>query len=198
MRTGLPILAGLVVLSVATAAAAQPLSRTGPAGESAASLGQPGGLPAGSAVGFVDLARVAAMSTEGKALTSRLVELREKKAAEVADHGREVQALQSRLSGPDSHLSDSAREQLRRQFERAQVDFQRFSQDADDEVRRMREELQQAFATKLFPVIGDVAKEKNLWAVFSTETEGLLWHDPALDLSDEVARRMDASTAKTP
>jgi hypothetical protein len=60
------------------------------------------------------------------------------------------------------------------------------------EANRGQQELIQSFNARLFPVIGQVAKEKNLWAVFSTES-CLLWHDAALDLSEEVAKRLDGS-----
>jgi outer membrane protein len=72
------------------------------------------------------------------------------------------------------------------------VDFQRFTEDAQVEVQEVQQELLQAFSARVFPVIGQVAKEKNLWAVFGSDS-GLLWHNPALDLSEEVAKRLDGS-----
>ena len=55
---------------------------------------------------------------------------------------------------------------------------------------RIQEELLRAFTARVFPVIGDVAKEKKLWAVFSKEAS-LIWHDAAIDLTEEIARRLD-------
>jgi hypothetical protein len=40
----------------------------------------------------------------------------------------------------------------------------------------------------------EVATEKNPWAVFSSEST-LLWHHPGIDLSEEIARRIDAAEA---
>ena len=55
--------------------------------------------------------------------------------------------------------------------------------------------MQVAFGQKLFPVIGQVAAEKKLWAVFST-SPSLVWHDPKLDISEEVAKRVDLGPVK--
>jgi len=145
---------------------------------------------------FVDVDRVAALSREGKAAASRLEELRGKKAAELSARGKQVEALQLKLSQGTSMLTEVARRRLEREFQRAHVDFQRLTEDAQEEVRELQQELTQAFTAKLFPVIGEIAIEKKLWAVFSSES-ALLWHDPALDLSEEVARRLD-STATPP
>jgi outer membrane protein len=151
-----------------------------------------GAFPDGARIAFVSLERVASGTAAGKAFTAKIEALRTKKTAEVTERGKQVEALQSKLSQGESVLSDTAREQLRREFERASVDFQRFTQDAQEEMQRLQQELQNAFAAKLFPVVGQLATEKDLWAVFSQDESGILWKNPALDLSDEVATRMDA------
>jgi outer membrane protein len=153
-------------------------------------------FPGSAKIAFVSLERVASVTAEGKAFTARIDALRIKRTAEVTERGKQVDALQSKLTQGESVLSDRAREQLRREFERARVDFQRFTQDAQDEMQRLQQELQNAFVAKLFPVVGQVATEKDLWAVFSQDENGILWKNPALDLSDEVAKRMDAQASQ--
>ncbi len=148
-------------------------------------------LPGPGRIGFVDVDRVAALSGEGKAAAARLEDLRSRKAAEVAARSKQVEAAQAKLSQGESVLNEVARARLQREFQRAQVNFQRFTEDAQAEVRDLQQEVLQTFNARLFPVIAQVAKEKNLWAVFSRD--GALWHDPTLDLSDEVAKRLDGA-----
>jgi outer membrane protein len=157
-------------------------------------FGQAAPFPEGARLGYVDVNRVAALSGEGKAATVKLETLRQKKSTEASERSKQVEALQQKLSQSDAVLNDVARARLQREFQRAQVDFQRFTEDAQAEVQEAEQQLLQAFTARLFPVIGQVATEKNLWAVFSSES-GLLWHNPALDLSEEVAKRLDAATA---
>jgi Skp family chaperone for outer membrane proteins len=144
----------------------------------------------GARIAFVSLDRVVAASTEGRTIDARLQDLRARKGAEVDTRGKQLQALEAKLAS--DVLNELARTQLRREFERARIDFERFSEDAQAEVQQARQQLQVAFGQKLFPVIGEIAREKDLWAVFSADGP-LLWHDPTLDISDEVARRIDAA-----
>ena len=162
------------------------------AGQPAAAIRE--SFPKDSRIGYVDLERVAALSSEGKSATAQLEALRTKKAAEVASRGKQVELLQEKLSAGSAVLNEAAFVRLQREFQRAQLDFQRFNEDAQAEVRETQQQLWRAFTTKLFPVVGQVATEKNLWAVFSSDST-LLWHHPAIDLSEEVAKRLDAAPA---
>ena len=182
-----------------TLAAASTTSAFGQSLPSAAA-NQPGAavresFPKDSRIGYVDLERVAALSSEGKSATAQLEALRTKKAAEVASRGKQVELLQQKLSAGTAVLNEAAFARLQREFQRAQLDFQRFNEDAQAEVRDTQQQLWRAFTTKLFPVVGQVATERNLWAVFSSDST-LLWHHPAIDLSEEVAQRLDAAPAK--
>ena len=182
---GLAILVGVVpVVSAQVAPDARP---------PAARVARP--FPADARIGLVDFTRVAAVSTSGKALSAKIEEVRSRKQAEVQARGKEVEALESKLTQGTAILNDAAREQLRRQFEKAQVDFQRFTQDAQSEMQQVQRELEQAFLAKARPAVAAVAQERSLWAVLSMADSGLVWWDTALDLSDEIAKRIDASPA---
>jgi outer membrane protein len=152
-------------------------------------------FPEGSGIAYVDVERVAAVSAEGKAASAKLNDLRSKKSAELETRSKEVQALQNKLSQSASVMNDTARVQLERQLQRAQRELQRSSEDAQSEVQSLQQETYQLFTAQLFPVISQVAKEKKIWAVFGNES-ALLWHDPSIDLSDEVAKRLDATAKK--
>ena len=151
-------------------------------------------FPKDSRIGYVDLEKVAALSAKE---SPPLHNWRHcgRKAAEVATRGKEVELLPEKLAAGSAVLNEAAFTRLQREFQRAQLDFQRFNEDAQAEVRDTQQQLWRAFTTRLFPVVGQVATEKNLWAVFSSDST-LLWHHPAIDLSEEVAKRLDAGPAK--
>ena len=97
------------------------------------------------------------------------------------------------LAQSESVLSADARLQLQRQYDRAKVELQRFTQDAQAEVQSTQEQTLHIFMQHLFPIVGKVASEKKLWAVFTVDSS-TLWHDPSLDISDEIAKRLDSAT----
>ncbi|MGV3518758.1 OmpH family outer membrane protein [Luteitalea sp.] len=187
MKSTSALLFGACLLIAPTVAYGQPASPAAPLADAQTAF-----LAEGR-VAFVDFNRVAAVSKEGKALASRIATLRTQKESEAQARSKEVASLESKLTQGTALLNDAAREQLRKQFEKAQVDFQRFTQDAQAEVAQVQRELEQAFLQKAFPLIGAVAKEKSLWAVFSVGEGGLVWREPALDISEEIAKRLDAT-----
>jgi Skp family chaperone for outer membrane proteins len=48
------------------------------------------------------------------------------------------------------------------------------------------------FRARLAPVIDEISKEKGLYFVFGLEQAAIVWWNPALDISDEVVKRLDA------
>jgi Skp family chaperone for outer membrane proteins len=152
-------------------------------------------FPVDARVAYVDVDRVAAFSAEGRAASASLDALRARKAADLQDRSKKLETLQQKLNVGASVLNAAAAAALQREFQRAQVDLRRASADAQGDNDDARQETMQAVSAKLFPIIGEVAREKRIWAVFGADS-GLAWHDPATDLTEEVARRLDAAASK--
>jgi outer membrane protein len=186
----------VAVLAFSAPASAQSVATFQDGGPGARQAAAPAAtaFPADSRIGYVDLDRVAALSNEGKAAAVQLQDLRSKKAAEAAARSKQVELLQQKVSAGSAVLSEAAFTRLQREFQRAQIDFQRFNEDAQAEVEDTQQQLLRAFSARLFPVVGQVATEKNLWAVFRSDS-ALMWHLPAIDLSEEVAKRLDSAAA---
>ena len=58
-------------------------------------------------------------------------------------------------------MSPNALAQLQKEIERQQVDIQRFTEDAQQEVTQLQQQLQDEFQRKLTPVIAQVADERH-------------------------------------
>ena len=48
------------------------------------------------------------------------------------------------------------------------------------------------FRAQLAPIIEEVSKEKGLQFVFGLEQAGIVWWSPAVDISEDVVKRLDA------
>ena len=152
-------------------------------------------FPADARIAFVNLSYVFSTSREGKAAATELQTLQTRKNADIDAKSKEVDALQRKLSAGGLVMNDEARGRLERDVARARVDFERLVQDSEAEVQAVQQQYQRAFSRRLFPVIGEVAKERDLWAVFSLGEANLLWHQSALDISDEIVGRLDRPAA---
>ncbi len=109
-----------------------------------------------------------------------------------------MQGAQQKLEQGGSVLSDSARTQLQAEIERQQRDLQRFTEDAQQDVQQLAEQVEGEFNRKLTPVIDRVAKQKGVHFVFNAAQSGLIWAEPGMDLTAEVIQAFDSPAAAAP
>ncbi|MCC7035278.1 MAG: OmpH family outer membrane protein [Acidobacteria bacterium] len=159
----------------------------------AAQPAPPRPFPEGSKVAYVVLQRIANESAEGKAATTRIQALQQKKAAELNDKNKQLQTAQQKLEKEAGVLSVTAAGELQKQVERLQVEIQRFTQDAQAEVQELQQQLQQEFQVRLEPVLQELGRDKGLHFIFNGPDAGLVWADAALDISADVIKRLDAA-----
>jgi outer membrane protein len=150
-------------------------------------------FPEGVKYGFVNVQRIANESAEGKAATSQVQALNNKKVEELNAKNKQLQAAQQKLESGGSVMSPTALAQLQKEIERQQIDIQRFTEDAQQEVTQLQQQLQEDFQRKLTPVIQQLATERQLHMMFSVADSGLVWGDPALDLTPEIIKRFDTA-----
>ena len=158
----------------------------------------PAVFPEGAKIGIVNLQLIAQLSVEGKAATARVQALIAKKESEGAAKAKQLQDNQAKLQQGGSLLNDAARLQLERDIEKAQVDAQRFQQDAEAEITELQTELQGDFQQKLFPILNEMVKEKGLHVLFSAQDAGVISGDPGIDLTQEAIKRFDAALSAPP
>ena len=156
----------------------------------------PAPFPEGAKFAFIDIQAIASNSSEGKAATAKLDELRKKKNSELLAKQNALKAMQDKLQAGGTVLNDAARAQLEKDIDKANRDMQFAQQDAQTEVQDLTNQLQGDFQDKLNPVIEQLRVDKGLLMIFSIRDSGVVAAEPGLDLSAEVIKRFD-SAAKT-
>ena len=149
-------------------------------------------FPAGTKLAFINPQRVFQESVDGKAAVGRVNALIAKKQKEGEDWAKLLAGNQQKLQTSGSVMSDTARTQLEKEIEKAQLDAQRFQQDAQAEINELQTEVQSDFIKKVSPVLQAIANEKGLQMVFNAADAGLAWVDANLDLTLDVIKRLDA------
>ena len=150
-------------------------------------------FPPGTKYAFINIQRIAAESGEGKVLAAKVQALNQQKVNELNERNKQLQATQQKLEAGASVLSIAAAGQLQKDIERMQVDIQRFTEDAQQDVTALQTQLQEEFQAKLSPVVQQVAMEKGLHLLFSAADSGLVWADLSLDITGEVIQKFDAA-----
>src|SRR3954468_16454399 len=177
---------------------ATPPATTAPAQPPAPAPRPPAPFPEGAKFAFVDIQAVASNSSEGKAATAKLDELRKKKNSELLAKNNSLKAMNDKLQAGGTVLNDAARAQLEKDIEKTQRDLQFAQQDAQTEVQDLTNQLQGEFQEKLNPIIEQLRVDKGLMIIFSIRDSGIVAVDPGLDLSSEVIKLFDTAQKAAP
>ncbi len=143
-------------------------------------------------IAVIDIDRIAQESAKGQELIATLQSLQEQVGRERQTREQEIADLNARAQS--QLLSAEARADMARDLERKQTDLQRW---LEDQQRDFNERQTQGFAqleAELGPVVERVALEQQIQLIFRV-TPGLTFiMDPALDISDEVIEKFNASS----
>ena len=145
-------------------------------------------FPAEARFAFIDFQRVAATSESGKIAARLLKEFGDKKVAELGAQTKQLQALAAKRD--TGVVSGPAAAQMTRDVARLQREVEFARENAQAEFQQLRNDVDTDLQMKVVPIVAEIAKERNLHAVFTTEAN-LLYVLPALDISDEVVKRLD-------
>jgi Skp family chaperone for outer membrane proteins len=143
-------------------------------------------------VGAVSLAYVARSSKAGKSALAEIEKFVKQKESEAAIKSVELEKQRLELQKTSAGLSARALGDLQKAFDKSRVEFERFQQDARADIERLQATFDAEFRVKLAPIIDSVSKEKGLHFVFGLEQAAIVWWSPAVDISEEVVKRLDA------
>jgi outer membrane protein len=202
------VLAAVSTYAQAAAPAASPAGQSAPAprpqAQTPSTAKQPDPPPAaalppappvpfreGAKFGWVNLQAVASMSLEGKNAATKINSLRDQRQRELTEKQKALQAAQAKLESEGALRSDAAKATLAADIERQGKELNRLIEDAEQDVERLQQQLQQEFLQKLQPAILRLAKEKNVDFIFSTEG-GLIHAANDLNLTEDLIKVIDA------
>jgi len=147
---------------------------------------------------FVDLQRVAAESTEGKAANVKVQQLTQNKANDISSKTKQLDAANQKMQQGGAVLNDAARATLQKEVDRLTVEIDRAQQDAQAEVQEFQQQQLSDFQDKLKPVVESLVKELGVGLLFSMGDAGAIFVDPSLDITPEIIKRFDAASASRP
>ncbi len=140
-------------------------------------------------IAIIDIDRIAAESTAGRALFDSLRDENEKIATETQRLQQEIVDLQTKLNS--EILSQDAKVRLQRDIERKRTDAQRWVEDAQADFEAKRQDGEAKFQEKVAPVVEQVAQENGIGLIFRA-TPGLTFVlDPTLDISPLIVKKLD-------
>ena len=82
---------------------------------------------------------------------------------------------------------------LQRQVEDKSLQLQRLNEDVQNELGARQAALTEEITQKIATIIDELGAERGFTLIFNYVQSGLAYWDPAVDLTDEIIARLDAS-----
>ena len=144
-------------------------------------------------VAVIDVQRVLQSSVAGKAAYERLKKMQDERVSRAQKMNEEITNLDNEINTKKLSLSEDKLTDLEKQLSDKKISMQRYAQDADREVGEARDKELAALEAKIKPVIDSIGKEMGLAAIFNKFESGLVYASDAIDITDTVIKRFDAS-----
>jgi outer membrane protein len=144
-------------------------------------------------IGVVNSQEVLEKSLEGKRVTSQLEAKNKTLQEDLARLDDKIRDLETRLNTQRLTLSQEALANLMADLDKQRTERTRFVEDSRRELNDLTNRLFARLQTELRPIIVEVGKEKNLDLIFDVGGSGIIYFNPAVDLTAEVIQKYDAS-----
>jgi len=139
----------------------------------------------------IDVQRVLASSSAGKAASERLKKMQEDRVARARQMDEEMQKLDADINSKKLSLSPEKLTEMAKQLSDKKIAAQRFAQDAEREMGEARDRALLELENKIKPVIDAIGKEMGLAAIFNKFESGLVYASDAIDITDTVIKRFN-------
>jgi outer membrane protein len=115
--------------------------------------------------------------------------------AEVDQIGQELQGLISRYEQQQSMLSEEAKSNRQEEIRLKQTQYQQRISELEQQAGARQAELVEPVMGRINAVIEDIRADGGYSMIFDVAAQGIIAADPALDLTAEVIRRLQAGAA---
>ncbi len=143
--------------------------------------------------GVVNSQEVLEKSLEGKKVTTQLQAKNKTLQEDLARIDAKIRDLETRLNTQRLTLSQEALSNLMAELDKQRTERTRFVEDSRRELNDLQMRLFDRLQNELRPIISEIGKAKNLDIIFDIANSGIIYFNPAVDLTPEVIQKYDAS-----
>jgi len=146
------------------------------------------------AIAIIDAQRLALESAPGKEAYGRLQKLAAQKKDDLDKVEKEARDLVQKLSDQGSSMPADKLEALQKQADDKQKAWKRMQEDAQKDLQEAERKEMAALESRIGPIVKEYFKEKR-FAVVLDSRAGIMYADDAINVTDEVLKRINTSVA---
>jgi outer membrane protein len=137
-------------------------------------------------------------SAEGKRAAGQFQAREDQIKSNLARLDNELQTLETKLNTQRLTLSNEALLELQADIDRKTTDRKRAEEDSTKDYQQFQYNVIQKIRNEMIIIINQLSQERGFSLVLDVAASGIVYYDQAVDITDEVVRRYDASKAAAP
>lgn len=146
-------------------------------------------------IGYIDSQVILAEAPGSREAQQQFDREMDRYRGEMQRLGEELERLITEYQRQERNLTVEAREARQMEIRRKEMEYQSRIEEIDDEAARKRQELVEPILERMTQVIDQVREEGNYALIFDAASRAIIAADPALDLTEEVLRRLQQMAA---
>lgn len=146
-------------------------------------------------IGIINMRRVIAESTAGKAAEDKVKAFYQEKRNELQQEMQTLQEDVKQLESQRSVLSQDAYLERANELQKRELDIQQKSKAAERQFQNMQQEEMQKFFKIAGPIVEAIGVEQGFTLIFDntpTQTNQVIYFDKSIDITDLVIERVNA------
>jgi outer membrane protein len=149
-------------------------------------------------IAVVDSAKAFQTSAEGKKALAQFQERDAKIKGDIQKLDDALRALENRMSTGRLTMTQEALAATQADIDKKTTERKRYEEDAARDFQQFQANIVQRIRAEMIVIIDNLAKERGLDLVLDLQTSGAAYANPAIDMTDEIIRRYDATKAAVP
>lgn len=130
-------------------------------------------------------------SAEGRKAVSILQEKEQEIKDEIKRRNEEIQKLKDRLVSQKLTLTAEALNQIKLEIDQKEAARQKYEQDASRDFEQFKSQLIKRIRDEMLAVVDELVREQGYDLVFDLNSSGLIYFQPAFDITEEIIKRYD-------
>jgi len=144
-------------------------------------------------IGLVNSQQAFETSSEGKKAISQLLDREQKIRNDMAKLDGQIQSLETKYNTQKLTLAPEAVLQMEAEINRKTTERKRYEEDVTRDYQQLRANLFDLIKSEMVPIIQATAKERGLDIVLDMAESGVVYFNPAVDITADVIKKYNAS-----
>jgi len=149
------------------------------------------GAQSAQKVAIIDSQKAFDRSVQGQKVITLLQDKENEIKAGLKQKQEEINSLQDKLASQRLTLNEEALKQLQLEIDKKEAEKRKYEQDSSIEFDQFKAKLIKKMRDEILTIVDELVKERSYDLVFDLSSSGLIYFQPAMDITEEVIKRYD-------